>query len=262
MTLVLASVQFDWALFFHRLFDPTSQFWNGLVITISVAIAAQIAGVLIGGVTVVASRSWRPLRILAFLYVLVFRGTPVIVQVFFLYFGANIFLGFTLFPRDVDLFGWQIQGAIVAGMTALAINEGAYMSEIIRAGVDAVDAGQMESALSIGMTRRRAMRHIVLPQAAKTIVPPLGNQFNGMIKATSLLAFIGVTEIFQDAQITYSANFQPVEVLAAVAVWYLALTIGWTLIQMQIERKLGVSDSGGTDSLARRMMPFRVKGET
>ena len=258
----LASVQFDWTLFFHRLFDPTSQFWHGLIITISVAIVAQIVGVLIGGVTVAASRSWRPLRALAFLYVLVFRGTPLIVQVFFLYFGANIFLGFTLFPRELDLLGLQIQGAILAGITALALNEGAYMSEIIRAGIDAVDKGQMESALSIGLTRRRAMYHIVLPQAARTIVPPLGNQFNGMIKATSLLAFIGVTEIFQDAQITYAANFQPVEVLAAVALWYLLLTIGWTLIQMQIERKLGVAHTDTAVPFSRRALGFRMRGET
>ena len=257
MAIVLLSVQFDWSLFFHRLFDPTSQFWHGLIITITVAIVAQVIGVVIGGVTVAASRSWRPLRALAYTYVLVFRGTPLIVQVFFLYFGANIFLGFTLFPREVNLPGLQIQGAIAAGTAALALNEGAYMSEIIRAGIDSVDPGQMESALSVGMTRRRAMRFIVVPQAARTIVPPLGNQFNGMLKATSLLAFIGVTEIFQDAQITYAANFQPVEVLAAVACWYLLLTMGWTLIQTLIERRLGVSSRDTSVPFSRRVLGFR-----
>ena len=252
---LLFAIQFDWGLFFRRTFEPTAQFWHGLIITVCVAIVAQILGVAVGGVTVAATRSWWPLRTLAFVYITVFRGTPIIVQVFFLYFGANIFLGFTLFPDEVGLLGVHVQGAIVAGTVALAINEGAYMSEIIRAGIDAVDRGQMESALSVGMTKRQAMRHIVLPQAARTIVPPLGNQFNGMIKATSLLAFIGVTEIFQDAQIVYSANFQPVEVLAAVALWYLVLTIGWTLIQIQIERRLGVSDAE-MKRLRRRLIPF------
>jgi polar amino acid transport system permease protein len=255
---MLFAVQFDWGLFLRRTFEPNSQFWHGLIITISVAIVAQAAGVLIGGLSVMASRSWRPLRALSFLYILVFRGTPLIVQVFFLYFGANLFLGFTLFPRELGLFGLQVQGAIVAGAAALAINEGAYMSEIIRAGVDSIDVGQTESALSVGMTRRQAMRHIVLPQAARTIVPPLGNQFNSMIKATSLLAFIGVTEIFQEAQITYSANFQPVEVLAAVALWYLALTVGWTAIQSQIERKLGVADKDA-EPFGRRLLGFGTK---
>ncbi len=252
------AVQFDWGLFFQRVFEPGGQFWHGLLITISVAIVAQIIGVVLGGVTVAMSRSWAPLRLLSFTYVLIFRGTPLIVQVFFLYFGADI-LGFTLFPREVGIFGLNIQGAIVAGICALAICEGAYMSEIIRAGINSVDKGQMESALSIGMTRRIAMLHIVVPQAARTIVPPLGNQFNGMIKATSLLAFIGVTEIFQDAQITYAANFQPVEVLAAVAVWYLILTCGWTLIQIQIERKLGVSEKETSIPFTRRAFGLQTR---
>src|SRR5581483_9901380 len=104
-----------------------------------------------------------------------------------------------------------IDGVVVAGTAALAINEGAYMSEIIRAGILSVDAGQMEAALSVGMTRGLAMRRIVLPQAARVIVPPLGNEFNGMIKNTSLLAFIGVYEMFFDAESHYSTTFKPVE---------------------------------------------------
>jgi polar amino acid transport system permease protein len=229
-------------LFGQRLFRPGREFWLGLITTVVVAVIAQSVGVILGGIAVVASRSWFPFRILSFLYVLVFRGTPIIVQIFFVYFGANLFLGFTLFPREATLLGIHVQGAIIAGATALAVNEGAYMREIIRAGIDAIDSGQMESALSVGMTRRRAMRHIILPQAARVITPPLGNQFNSMLKTTSLLAFIGVTEIFQDAQITYSANFQPVEVLAALALWYLLLTVIWTFAQSQIELKLGASE--------------------
>jgi polar amino acid transport system permease protein len=229
-------------LFGQRLFRPGREFWLGLITTVVVAVIAQSVGVILGGIAVVASRSWFPFRILSFLYVLVFRGTPIIVQIFFVYFGANLFLGFTLFPREATLLGIHVQGAIIAGATALAVNEGAYMREIIRAGIDAIDNGQMESALSVGMTRRRAMRHIILPQAARVITPPLGNQFNSMLKTTSLLAFIGVTEIFQDAQITYSANFQPVEVLAALALWYLLLTVIWTFAQSQIELKLGASE--------------------
>ena len=96
-------------------------------------------------------------------------------------------------------------------MVALGVNEGAYMREIIRAGIDAVDRGQMEAAKSLGMTLRLAMRRIVLPQAARIIVPPLGNEFNNMLKTTSLLAFIGVRELFGDADIRYSTTFKPVE---------------------------------------------------
>lgn len=247
-------VRFDWSLFLERLFDPSPEFLGGLVITLAVAIIAQVVGVVLGGIAVLAGRSWRPLQVLSYLYVLVFRGTPIIVQIFFIYFGANLFLGFTLFPREVAFFGLHIQGAILAGATALAVNEGAYMSEIIRAGIDAVDRGQMESAQSVGMNQRQAMRHIVVPQAARIIIPPLGNQFNSMIKSTSLLAFIGVTEIFQNAQLTYAANFQPVEVLAALALWYLLLTMGWTLIQVQIERRLGASELEADESWTKRFL--------
>lgn len=253
-SLYLAEIEFDWDLFFQQVFRPGPLFWDALAITISAAVVAQTIGVILGGITVAASRSWLPFRLIAFLYVLIFRGTPAIVQIFFLYFGANIFLGFTLFPRDVDVLGLNIQGAIIAGVTALSLNEGAYMSEIIRAGIDSIDRGQMESALSIGMRRRQSMRFIVIPQAARTIVPPLGNQFNGLIKGTSLLSFIGVTEIFQHAQITYAANFQPVEVLAGVAVWYLLLTVGWTFIQMRIERRLGVGHIETQESVRERLL--------
>ena len=160
----------------------------------------------------------RVLRLISGIYVWFFRGTPVIVQVFFVYFGANLFLGFDLFPRTVDLGLLTVDGAAVAGMVALAVNEGAYMSEIIRAGIGSVDRGQMEAAKSVGMPPSLAMRRIVLPQAARIIVPPLGNEFNNMLKTTSLLAFIGVRELFQDADIRYSSTFKSVEYFSGVAI--------------------------------------------
>jgi polar amino acid transport system permease protein len=134
---------------------------------------------------------------------------------------------------------------VFAGVVALAINEGAYMREIIRAGIDAVDRGQTEAARSLGMTPALTMRRIVLPQAARVIVPPLGNEFNSMLKTTSLLAFIGVYELFQDADVHYANTFMPVEYFLAVACWYLLLTSVWTLIQAQIERRLAVSEHAG-----------------
>ena len=98
---------------------------------------------------------------------------------------------------------------MIAGILALGVNEGAYMREIVRAGIDAIDKGQMEAARSLGMTSDLAMRRIVLPQAARVIVPPLGNEFNNMIKTTSLLSVIGVVELFDDAEIHYSQDFKP-----------------------------------------------------
>jgi polar amino acid transport system permease protein len=196
------------------------------------------------------------LRLLSGVYVLVFRGTPVIVQIFFVYFGANLLFGFNLIPRTANFGLFQMDGAAFAGIIALAINEGAYMREIIRAGIDSVDKGQLEAARSLGMRHRMAMRRIILPQAARIIVPPLGNEFNNMMKTSSLIFFIGVTELFGDAEIRYSTTFKPVEYFLAVAFWYLVLTTVWSMIQAQIERKLAVSERG--DELSFRERVFQA----
>jgi polar amino acid transport system permease protein len=188
-----------------------------------------------------SSRLW-PLRFLSGLYVLIFRGTPLLVQIFFIYYGANLMLGFTLIPNSLNLGVFSLDGAIVAGILALGINEGAYMREIIRAGIDSIDRGQMEAAKSLGMRYALAMRRIILPQAARVIVPPLGNEFNNMLKTTSLVFAIGVYEMFSDAEIHYSNTFQPVEYFLAVAFWYLVLTGVWGLVQAAIERRLAASE--------------------
>ncbi len=249
--------QIDWQLLAERLFEPEGPFWRALVTTVGIAVAAEIAGVIIGFLAVLALRSriW-PLQIVTYLYVWVMRGTPIVVQIFFVYFGANLFLGFDLFPREVSLIGFTVSGAIVAGTVALALNEGAYMSEIVRAGIDSIDRGQLESALAVGMLKSTAMRRIILPQAARVIIPPLGNQFNYMLKTTSLLAFIGVYEMFRDAQVHYSVHFQPVEVFIAVALWYLVLTTIWGIVQVQLERRFGASEREETESWLNRFLGF------
>lgn len=223
----------------ERLFTPGAPFFAGLTITVVVAVVSQIIGVLLGLMSALAHRSrYLAVRLVAMTYVLVLRGTPVIVQIFFVYFGANILFGFDPFPNQMNFILFSVSGAVVAGIVTLSLNEGAYMSEIIRAGIDAIDEGQAEAAVSVGMTRGMTMRRIILPQAWVIILPSLGNQFNGMIKTTSLLAFIGVYEIFLDAQTNYSSTFKPVENFAAVAIWYLLLTTVWTFIQRLIERRL------------------------
>src|SRR5438067_7394528 len=229
---------FEWHILWQRIFHPDHVFVLALWRTIYISVAAQVFGVLLGLIAALMrmSKIW-PLRVLSGLYVLVFRGTPVIVQIFFVYFGANLLFGFNLIPRTANFGLFQMDGAAFAGIVALAINEGAYMREIIRAGIDAIDTGQMEAAQSVGMTRRLAMRRIVLPQAARVIVPPLGNEFNNMLKTTSLVFTIGVYEMFADAEIHYSNSFQPVEYFGAVAFWYLVLTGVRSVIQASIERR-------------------------
>jgi polar amino acid transport system permease protein len=126
------------------------------------------------------------------------------------------------------------------------------MREIIRAGIDSVDRGQMEAARSVGMTYGKAMRRIILPQAARVIVPPLGNEFNNMMKNTSLVYTIGVFEMFAYAEQGYSQTFIA-DYFLAIAIWYLVLTTVWTFIQAYIERRLSVSDRGDELSFRERL---------
>ena len=246
---------FDWGTFSDRILRVDSAFGHALFATIYIAVISQLLGVVLGLVAALMRMSrLRVLQVLSGLYVWVFRGTPVIVQIFFVYFGVNILFGVTLIPNSLDFQLFTLGGAAFAGILALGFNEGAYMREIIRAGIDSVDKGQLEAARSLGMTHGLAMRRIVLPQAARVIVPPLGNEFNNMLKTTSLLFFIGVVELWGNAEIGYSQTFKPVEYFAAVAVWYLLLTTIWTLIQSWIERRLAVSERDETElTLAERL---------
>ncbi len=244
---------FEWHILWQRIFHPDHVFVLALWRTIYISVAAQVFGVLLGLIAALMrmSKIW-PLRVLSGLYVLVFRGTPVIVQIFFVYFGANLLFGFNLIPRTANFGLFQLDGAAFAGIVALSINEGAYMREIIRAGIDSIDKGQMEAAKSLGMRHGLAMRRIVLPQAARVIVPPLGNEFNNMMKNTSLLFVIGVYELFADASAGYSASLKS-EYFFVVAFWYLMLTTAWTFVQAWIERRLAKSERGEELSFRERL---------
>src|SRR5262245_12762902 len=167
---MLASV--DWHVVWERLFHPDHVFLRALWTTVYIAVAAQILGVVLGLIAALFRMSRiAPLRWLSGFYVLIFRGTPLLVQIFFIYFGVNLlfgpgfFFGHDLIPTTANFGLFTLDGAIIAGILALGINEGAYMREIIRAGIDAIDKGQMEAARSLGMTHGLAMRRIILPQA-------------------------------------------------------------------------------------------------
>src|SRR6478752_6460430 len=229
------SYQYRWEFFFDSVLHPDGFILSGIWLTVSIAVTSQIIGVILGVFGALGKQAKRRgIRWFANFYVWIFRGTPLLVQISLLYFGLSVAKLYT-WP-DINIFGFAVPGAVQAGIVALGLNEGAYMTEIVRAGIISVDPGQMEAAKSLGMTYGKAMRRIVLPQAARVIIPPLGNEFNNMLKTTSLLAFIGVTELFQDAEIHYSQTFKPVEYFAAVAFWYLVLTSIWSVIQAWIER--------------------------
>ncbi len=235
--------QFDLPFFLNFVFHPTPALIGGLAITIYASIIAQAMGVVLGVFSALAGMARnRVFRTISRLYVWFFRGTPVLVQISLVYFGTPYLLGgFDLFPNHALLGPLDLRGAVLAGTFALGVNEGAYMSEIVRAGILSVDPGQTEAAKSLGMTYGLTMRRIVLPQALRVIIPPLGNEFNNMLKTTSLMSVIAVQELYGNALNVYSASFKPFEVFFGVAIYYLALTSIWSFIQGRIERRLGTS---------------------
>jgi polar amino acid transport system permease protein len=158
-------------------------------------------------------------------YLWLFRGTPLLVQIFFVYFAVPQLTG----QRIVLSEFWS-------AMLALSLNEGAYMAEIIRAGILSVDAGQVEAAESLGMTRSLTMRRIILPQAVRIIIPPTGNEFISMLKNTSLAYAISAHEIFFSTDQLRSATFKEFEPLTIVSVWYLATTTVASYLQGHLER--------------------------
>lgn len=255
-----SSFKFDVNAFTTAIFQPDNLILTGLWLTVSISIISQIIGVILGvfGALGRLSRA-RPLRWLASGYLWIFRGTPLLVQLTFFYFGLGA----------VHLYGWNdiviagitIPGAIQAGIFALGLNEGAYMTEIIRAGILSIDPGQMEAAKSVGMTYGQAMRRIVLPQAARVIVPPLGNEFNNMLKTTSLLFVLGVTELYTTFEIKQGSNYLPFEMYLACAIWFLLLTTIWGFFQGRIERRLdrgGPSEAVAGPGLGQRLLGFRA----
>ena len=219
---------FDSKAFFDTLFS--SIFIVPALTTLGITLVAMALAMLLGfGGALAALSRYRALRWLVQGYLGFFRGVPVLVQIVFWYNALPV-----LTNNAINL------PALVAGTLALALNEGAYMTEIIRSGLTSVDPGQREAARALGMTKPMALRRIVLPQALTVIIPPTGNQFIAMLKTTSLLFAIAVPEIFSTGTNIYSQNFKYFEVLAVVSIWYLLLTALLTALQKAIERRFGV----------------------
>jgi polar amino acid transport system permease protein len=234
--------RFDWVVFWKYLWPVTALqnplIRNGLIVTVVVSVIAQVLGVILGLFAALGKMSKiGPVRVIAEAYIWYFRGTPLLVQMMLLFFGLGITHIYN-FP-DIHLGAMVISGAIQAGTLALAINEGAYMAEIVRAGIEAIDPGQLEAAKSLGMPYGMAMRRIILPQAAKVIIPPLGNEFNNMMKTTSIMVVISAAELFFAFTQVNARLFKPFELFIAASFYYLALTTIWSFIQSWIESSLG-----------------------
>jgi polar amino acid transport system permease protein len=213
-------LNWSWPYFFEYL-------TNGLMLrgawtTVWLSVISMILGLGLGVVAAMMKMYGNTIvRYVAEFYIWLFRGTPILIQLIIIYTGLPQ-IGIRL-------------NVVESAILGLALNEGAYLAEIIRAGIMSVDKGQNDAARSVGMTWRQRMYYVILPQATRTIIPPLGNQFNGMLKTTSLASVISMEELMRSAQMLAQVNFRVLEVYLVAAIWYLVLVSIWGLIQTRIE---------------------------
>jgi len=230
----VSRAQLDWGVVGSYLRFPV--ILTGLGIAILLTVAAMVIGLVFGVVTAVMRMSKNPVTAgVAWLYVWVFRGTPVYLQLLMWFNLAIIFpvIGIPGFAptRMIDLLT-----PFVAAAIGLGLNQGSYTSEVVRSGILSVDEGQTEAAQAIGMPRLMILRRIVLPQAMRVIIPPVGNEVIGMLKTTSLASAIGVSEILSQAQHIYFVNSRIMELLIVCAIWYLAAVSVLSTGQFYLER--------------------------
>jgi polar amino acid transport system permease protein len=217
---------------------------EGLRNTVMIAVLAQLAGVVLGVVFAVMRLSKNPvLSFTSSFYIWFFRGTPVVVQLLFWFNGVpGVFKTLTIaIPfTHVTLYSTPMVAFMTPFMAAflgLALNEGAYMAEIVRAGILSVDEGQAEAAHALGMTPTLGMRRVVLPQAMRVIIPPTGNEFISMLKTSSLASVVLYPELLRRAGDIYSSNLAVIELLVVASIWYLVLTSVASVGQYYLERR-------------------------
>jgi polar amino acid transport system permease protein len=221
------------------LFLTAPAIMTGLANTILLAICAMLLGVVLGVLFAVMRLSKNPvLSTVAKLYVWLFRGAPALLQLL-IWFNLALIFPRIAFPGLFDLRTVDVMTPFVAGLLGLGIQQGAYTSEVVRAGLLSVDRGQYEAAQAIGMTRLRMLRRIVMPQAMRVIVPPVGNEFIGMVKLTSLASVIQYSEMLHAAQTIYYANSRVLELLIVASIWYLVIVSVLSFGQSFVERYFG-----------------------
>ncbi|MBP2850831.1 amino acid ABC transporter permease [Dickeya oryzae] len=229
-------MNFSWEVFWQYLLKPSDVYLYGLWLTCIIAVSAMLLGSMLGLMAALLRLSASPLlRYPVGFYIWLMRGTPLLVQIVFLY--TALAAGGLFHFQDITLGSLVIPGNIQAAVVALGLNEGAYMAEIIRSGLGAVDKGQYEAAKSLGMTFPRLMRRIILPQAFRVIIPSIGNEFNVMLKNTTLVSVIGVQELLLSTQMITSATFRVFELYTVVAIYFLVLTSLWGLFQYWLEKR-------------------------
>jgi polar amino acid transport system permease protein len=240
---VVTAKGFEWSVVGHYLFD--SRILRGMWATIYLTVLSMLIGIILGVLAAVMRLSPNPIVSGAsWLYIWFFRGTPLLVQVLFWYNIASLFPVISLGvpfggPALIHHSANSLVTPLVAGLLALGLNEGAYMAEIVRAGIISVDEGQTDAAQSLGMSRLQTMRLIVLPQAMRVIIPPTGNETISMLKNTSLLYVAAFTELLYSVTQIYNVNFQTIPLLIVASIWYLVMTSVLYVGQYFIERHYG-----------------------
>lgn len=214
-------MSFNWNL----IVDNFPLLLQGALVTIQITVMSVGCGFLIGMLAALAGMSgFRIVRLIIKCYVELFRGTPLLVQIFMIYFALPMVIHQQINPY-------------VAAVTACSINSGAYVSEIFRAGIQSIDKGQMEAGRSLGLTWVQTMRYIIMPQAFKAIIPPLGNEFIAMMKDTSLVSVIGFEELTRRGQLIIARTYGSFEIWSAVAVIYLVMTLSISRLVAYLERR-------------------------
>lgn len=203
---------------------------HGALLTLEITALSVGFGLLIGLVLGLAQLSKTPLlRWPAKIYVDFIRGTPLLIQIFIIYFALPAVLGTRIDP-------------FIAAVTACSLNSGAYIAEIFRGGIQSISIGQLRAGLSLGMTHAQTMRYVILPQAVKRIIPPLGNEFIAMLKDSSLVSVIGFEELTRSGQLVIAETYGTLEIWSCVAILYLIMTLTITRIVAYFEKRLRLSD--------------------
>jgi polar amino acid transport system permease protein len=266
---IVTNPHFEWGVVGEYLFDE--RILEGLRVTIELTVIAMAIGVVLGMVLAVMRLSPNPLVSGgSWLYIWFFRGTPVLVQLLFWYNVSALYpkiaLGIPFGPAFVHLSANTLITPFTAAILGLGLNEGAYMAEIVRAGIISVPEGQADAARSLGMTRLQTMRRIVLPQAMRVIIPPTGNETISMLKTTSLVSVIAVGDLLYAAQNIYSTNFKTIPLLIVASIWYILCTSVLYVGQYYLERYYGRGSSREQQTplagrVLRGVLSFRRTGE-
>jgi polar amino acid transport system permease protein len=240
---VVTNPRFEWDVVRQYLFN--SAILHGVRVTIELTVLAMVIGVVLGIVLAVMRLSPNPIvSYAAWLYIWFFRATPLLVQLLFWGFVGAVYpqIGISILPGTGMLISGSANTLIpvfTAAILGLSLNEGAYMAEIVRGGILAVDEGQHEAAQSIGMTQTQTMRRIVLPQAMRVIIPPTGNETISMLKTSSLASVITVTELLYSAEQIFAVNYKTIQLLIVASIWYIVCTSVLYVGQGYLERHYG-----------------------